>query len=176
MAPPTQDPPQPVSPTLIDQKLQEKAWALLLYLVTDLKFFKNLRAASMLCDGRPIFNPLKPDQPAIFTSQQATSAIQATVPQPQDGTIQEASILRSRIPASHKGKQIQGEEGIHGGHQTNSFVEPHASVSVTSDRAPLASQPESSSSCHREHQKSFIISEEGWETTKATHKHREVDR
>jgi hypothetical protein len=30
--------------------------------------------------------------------------------------IQEASILRSRIPASHKGKQIQGEDGIHGGH------------------------------------------------------------
>jgi hypothetical protein len=75
MAPPTQDP----QPTLIDQELQEKAWALLLDLAMDLKIFKNFRAASALCDGRPIFNPLK----MIFTSQQATSAIQATLPNPK---------------------------------------------------------------------------------------------
>lgn len=89
--------------------------------------------------------------------------------------VDEASILRSRIPASHKGKRIQVDEGIHGDHQKISFVELQTSASATTDGAATHPQPQSLSSRRWEKQMNFIISEEGWEPAKTTRKRRETD-
>lgn len=65
-SPPAQGLPQPASPTLIDQDLQERAsWAQLPDLAKDLKSFKELRAGLELSEGRPILNPPMSDPPEI---------------------------------------------------------------------------------------------------------------
>lgn len=98
--------------------------------------FQKPEPASSSWDDRPVFNPLKPNQSVIFNGKQAKHS---SMPQPQDVTVQVASILRSRIPASLKGKQIQGTEGIHGGHKKNGFTAPQALEIAASGRAPPAS-------------------------------------
>jgi hypothetical protein len=79
----------------------------------------------------------------------------------KEGTINEASILRSRIRASHKGKQIQEGSCIHGEQRQLSFSDlRHPSTAASKEKAPATEQGDSSSH-HKGHQLRPVTREEG---------------
>ena len=74
-------------------------------------------------EGRAVINPPVSDPPELSCNKSTTQAIQSMVQEPEQGTVNEASLLHFRIPTSHKGKQIERAESIHGGQQAFSLLE-----------------------------------------------------
>lgn len=103
--------PQPTSPTLIDPVLQERGWALLPDLARDLSRLSKHRAGIEEEESRVAIKP--PDPPEISCKKPAGQP-HSNGQNHKGGTVTEATILRSRIPASHKGKEIQEGHNIHG--------------------------------------------------------------
>jgi hypothetical protein len=129
---------------LIDPDLQERGWALLLDLAKDLNKFKEQWAGIEARDSRPVINP--PDPPVISYSKAASQEIHSVVQAHKEGTVNGATILRSRILEGLKGKQIQEGGNIHGSQQPFSFSETPASSSATPGKTASASLLGASSS------------------------------
>lgn len=110
------------------------------------------RAGAGAEEGGATINPADP--PGIHCID-ATRQKQSEGQEHKDGTVNEASILKSRIPANLKGKQIQDGSCIHGNQRCHSFAElRHPPVTVQGEKA--------STSLHQKvHQWRPSISEEG---------------
>lgn len=174
-SPPAQDNPQPASPTQIDPDLQEMARALFPDLAKDLKRLEEQRAGSQACEARPVINPPATEPPELTIKTAASKAIHPMVHEAIEATVKETSLLRSRIPASQKGKQIEAPGSIHGDQHLSSFPVPHAYNTATPVKKAVAHSNAASSSNRKDHQMNFANDEEGWEPARASHRRREAE-
>jgi hypothetical protein len=129
-------------------------------LAEDLNKFKGQHPSSKAERYRPAINPLPTD--ACKIPEEASSQAKEMCFQ-EDREI-EGHLLRSRIPASHKGKAVQGADGIHDFQATSSAAQ--ATTSMTTAKTAPSDITEHPSTRLQQHQMGIVISEEGWETAK----------
>jgi hypothetical protein len=149
------------------------ARALLPDLAKDLKRLEEQRARSDGCEARAVINSPAADPPELNRVSNACQGNHSMVQKDKEGTVKEAPLPRSRIPANQKGKQIDASEDIHGGQHTDSFLEPQVYCTATSGKKTTALSDVASSS-GKEYQRSFIISEEGWELARPPRRRRDT--
>lgn len=141
----------PASPTEIYRNLQAQAWALLPELANDL----NKRSSSEVAVDKSAINPLL----QCACNEPSDACLQSQNKEIHEGTGIEEQLLHYRIPASQKGKEVQGEGSTHGGQATDSFA------LATTSAAPGKAVHRDSTRLE-EHQLHISISEEGWEPAK----------
>ncbi|CAD6268566.1 unnamed protein product [Miscanthus lutarioriparius] len=167
---------QPASPREIDRELQEQAWALLPDLAKDLNKLKDQQERSGAAACSTTINPrpelgrsdaVKGRTVINSACQKPDNAIPKSIDRElQECTVIEVDLLRSRIPASQKGKSVQGEEGIHGGQATSS--------ATPAQTTRFNEHSTSASTRLKAHQLDIAISEEGWEPAKL-HRRKRAD-
>jgi hypothetical protein len=149
------------------------ARALLPDLAKDLKRLEEQRVGSDGCEARADINSPAADPPELNRASNACQGNLSMVQKSKEGTVKEDPLPRSRIPANQKGKQIDASEGIHGGQHTDSFLEPQVYCTATSGKKTVALSNVASSS-GKEYQRSFTISEEGWELARPPRRRRDA--
>jgi hypothetical protein len=149
------------------------ARALLPDLTKDLKKLEEQRACSDGCEARDVINSPAANPPELNKVSNACQGKHSMMQKAKEGTVKEAPLPRSRIPANQKGKQIDASEGIHGDQHMDSFPEPQVYCTATSGKKTVALSDIMSIS-GKDYQRSFIISEEGWELAKPPRRRRDT--
>lgn len=128
----------------------------------DLNKIRGQRPSSDAEGSRATINCLSAS--AYKKSEDASSQARDKCFQFQEDTESEDHLPRSRIPASQKGKAVQGAESTHDDQATANGAQANSSMAAVKTAPSDFPDPQSTRLQH--HQMSIQISEEGWEPAK----------